>query len=84
MVFDDERKTFNTVAGARRWLKEEYGNCKRTNFYGVGGMHTGYVFGYKERDVWVDGSVKHRLRRDRVEFREIVNITPTGQRLLTR
>lgn len=72
-MFDSEVKTFDNLAEAKAWLKDEYGTCKRQKMYQDGrnaAMHVGYIYGFKNAD-WSHSPVEHWLQQDWVSFYEV-------------
>jgi len=66
-VFDDKTKIFGTADEARKWLKEQYGNCRipirRMQMYHGDGIPCGYIFEYENAD-WSHSPVEKWIQRD--------------------
>jgi len=70
--FDHENKYFHDQIVAKSYLKERYGNCKRTKMYcDPDAKHIGYIYSFRNDD----GS--KFIEQDWVEFREFQTITPS-------
>jgi formylglycine-generating enzyme required for sulfatase activity len=78
--YDDERKSFPDKAAAQAWLKEEYGNAKRSACYvdgkdGGAPQRVGYVIGFRCK--WRSAGEPY-LEQHWIEFRECRAINPTA------
>lgn len=76
--FDDETKTFATLAELKSWLKEQYNSCKRQNMYRDGsdkGEHykVGYVYAFNNAD-WSHSPVEKWHQQDWVEVSKCVEV----------
>jgi hypothetical protein len=76
-IFDTEQKRFTSIAGAKLWLQNEYGNCKRQKLYydkrDGKTRHNGYVYCFKNKD-WSHDS-KSWLQQDWVSFSKITTLS---------
>lgn len=71
-TFDIETKTFDNMDEAKQWLRDEYGNCKRSPMYrdyDDAAHKIGYVFGFRNSDISHDS--KPWLQQDWVSFYEV-------------
>jgi hypothetical protein len=72
-AWNKERKQFGTMAEAKKWLGDEYGNCKRVNMYRDRIDGTSEICGkrycYNTPKCSYDDSPKHN--QDWIEVREI-------------
>lgn len=82
--YNKDVQRFNTVADVKKWLRSEYGTCKRSKIYrdvaevtlvvnedeGVtGAKHVGYVYKYNSPKASYDDTPKNN--EDWIEVREI-------------
>ena len=72
-IFGDDKKRFEDMAKAKAWIKEFYGNKKRSPIYvdtkDGQTKKVGYVIGFRNAD-WSHAPVQHWIQQDWIEFRE--------------
>jgi hypothetical protein len=71
--FNSYNKSFHTLAEAKNWLKEEYGNVKRSKMFvdktDGSNQHIGYIYGFKNKDY--SHNTNSWLQQDWVEFSKV-------------
>lgn len=72
-VFNDHKKDFNSLEDAKKWIKEQYGKCKKVKMYAETkdgkDIHIGYIFGFRNADN-SHLPVEHYIQQDWVEVWE--------------
>ena len=72
-TWDRDRATFPTIQEAKKYLKDEYGKCKKTRIYKDGdngeAVHVGYIYSYNTPPCTYGDC--HHNNQDWVEVREI-------------
>ena len=75
-IFDTEIKNFGNIKEAKEYLKDTYGDAKKSPMFiddKQGNSHkVGYIFGFKNED-YCHGGQKW-LQQDWVEFRKVKTI----------
>ena len=78
-MYDKETKRFKTFEECKKWLKEEYGNSKRTLMYRDdkegNAVKVGYVIGFKNYD-YDNGEKYTYYERHWIEIVEIKTKNP--------
>lgn len=75
-LFDESRKAFDSLADAKRWIRETYGKSKRQAQYteredGTS-YRSGWVIGFRNSD-WSHSPVEKWLQQDWIT---VVEVTP--------
>jgi hypothetical protein len=76
-TYDTERKWFDNMADAKDFLKEEYGNCKRSYMYrdtkNGESKRIGYIYGFRHKG---DGYyTDNALEQHWISFQKVTDIT---------